>query len=191
MVIALYGINNIGKSTQAEMLLARLSKEGQSRHIKFPIYDLEPTGPLINEYLRKGNPYNLTPREAQLVYIQNRIEFAPTLTELRGKTHLILEDYAGTGIAWGIGAGVDKELLVRLNSTLPKPDVNILLDGERFIEAKEKGHVHEENDVLMAKVRKAHIMLGKEFGWQAVDANATKEEVHEEIWHIVEKAIAQ
>ncbi len=172
------------------MLLERLLGCGTARHIKFPIYDLESTGSIINEYLRAGNPHNLTPREFQFLNIQNRMHFALTLDELNEKNdNLILEDYTGTGIAWGIGAGVDKDLLIKLNNSLGVVDVNILLDGERFIEAKETGHIHEENGILINKVRQAHLELAKEFGWSIVNTNDTKEVVHEKIWSAIQAKI--
>jgi len=199
MRIALYGINRIGKSTQAGMLVDRLEKApgygGYAAHIKFPVYALEPTGPLINNYLREvdgeKNPHGLSPREFQLLNIINRKDFAPTLRGIARIKHVVLEDYVGTGIAWGIGAGVDKELLFSLNSGLPKTNVNILLDGKPFLSGTEKGHTHEENDTLTFSVRRAHIDLAKEFHWHVVDANRVEQEVHSDIWRIVDLAFQQ
>ena len=44
-----------------------------SEHIKIPVYDLDPSGLMIDEYLRKGNPDNLGLREIVLIYVYNRI----------------------------------------------------------------------------------------------------------------------
>src|SRR3989338_8946250 len=43
--------------------------------------------------------------------------------------------------------------LKKINSDLIQEDVAILLDGARFSDGKEKGHIHEENDALMETVR--------------------------------------
>jgi len=187
MIVALYGTNNIGKSVQAEMLRARFESEGEkAEHVKFPLYDLSPTGPLINEYLRGGNPRAFTPREFQLLNIQNRLAFAPALREKSAAAHIVLEDYTGTGIAWGIAAGVEKDLLVSLNKDIPAPDIEILLDGERFGTGHEEGHAHEENGTMQRRVREILLSLARENGWRIVRANASKEDVHKEIWSVVE-----
>ncbi len=66
--ITILGINNIGKSTQRELLSDRIREVGDRRvpvSIKYPFYNVEPIGPMLNDYLRNGNPFNLTPREFQ------------------------------------------------------------------------------------------------------------------------------
>ena len=164
--IVLYGINNLGKSTQAKILVQKMTDAGQpAEYLKYPIYDLEPTGPMINGYLRQGNPYNLTPREAQIVYTLNRFHFEATLkAKLDQGVNIIAEDYTGTGLAWGMGAGVDEGFLKEINRVLLKEDLALLFYGQRFKQAVENGHRHEEDDELTNKVREAHEKLGQEFG---------------------------
>lgn len=189
--IVLYGINNLGKSTQAKLLVERLQKEGQqAEYIKYPIYDLKPSGPLINEYLRNGNPLNFTPRGIQLLYVLNRTQFETNLkAKLTEGIHVIAEDYVGTGIAWGMGGGVDEPFLKDLNVHLLKEDLAFLFDGKRFTEATEANHTHETNYVLTEKVRNAHLNLSKELGWQKINANLSIEEIHDQIWQAVQNAI--
>ena len=189
--IAIYGINNLGKTLQAKMLEERLLAENfKVKRIKYPVYDLEPTGPRINAYLRKGNPDNLSAKAAQLIYVQNRKDFEPTLKAmLRENDFVIAEDYKGTGIAWGMGAGVEKNFLLYHNGSLLEEDVSILLDGKRFREGIESGHTHESNDELTEKVRLAHLELADYFHWPIVNANDTKEAVHEKIYEHVMKKI--
>jgi thymidylate kinase len=186
-IITLYGINNLGKSTQVSMTVERLRGLGLSAtSIKYPIYSLEPTGPIIFDYLRTGNPLKLTPTEVQLIYIQNRLQFQPELEKrLKENDFIILEDYIGTGLAWGIGAGVSEYLLLKLNSCLLTEDLAICLDGDRFLNAKEKGHKHEEDDNLTKKVRAAHFKFAELFGWKIVNANRPVEVVGEEIFQII------
>ena len=53
--IVIYGNNNSGKTTQAKLLVEKIKEQGlQVRYIKYPMYDLRPTGILINEYLRES-----------------------------------------------------------------------------------------------------------------------------------------
>lgn len=189
--IVLYGINNLGKSTQAKLLTESLQKQGhKAEYIKYPIYDLAPSGPILNAYLRQGNPYNLSAREAQIIYALNRTQFEATLkNKLEQGVHIISEDYVGTGLSWGIGAGVDEKFLKEINSHLLKEDLVFLFDGQRFTEATEQGHKHETDDVLIEKVRAAHLRLGEELGWHKINANLTIEEIHREILTIVEKML--
>lgn len=183
-LIVLYGINNLGKSTQAKLLVERLIKEGFSaEYLKYPIYDLNPSGEILNGYLRKGNFYNLDAKEAQIIYALNRTQYQEELiNKLKAGTIVIAEDYKGTGIAWGIGAGVSEIFLKTINSHLIEEDLVFLFDGERFKQAVEKSHKHETNDDLTTKVRWAHLKLKEEYGWIKINANLTIEEIHETVW---------
>lgn len=192
MFIVLYGINNLGKSTQAKKLVERLHAEGYAaQYVKYPIYDIHPSGTMLNQYLREGNRFNLTPREVQTVYALNRTQYEPTLKALLEQgIHVVAEDYTGTGIAWGIGGGVDRDYLNTINAHLLQEDLAFLFDGERFTEATEKNHKHETNDVLLNTVRSAHQQLGKEHGWKLINANLSIEEIHEQLWQAVQQHIA-
>ncbi|HPS21402.1 MAG TPA: hypothetical protein PLO44_01180 [Candidatus Paceibacterota bacterium] len=182
-LIAIYGINNIGKTTQVKLLKEKLEELGNKvATVKYPIYDLEPTGPQINAYLRQGNPLGFSPKEIQFVYANNRKDSTEKLQKLLLENDfVILEDYTGTGISWGMGRGVNKDYLIEINKDLLKEDLAILMDGERFLEAQEKNHIHENNYELTNKVRQAHLELAKQFGWKIVNANQTIEEVNKDI----------
>ncbi len=185
--IVLYGINNLGKSTQAKLLVERLKANGyQAEYLKYPVYELKPSGEILNDYLRLGNAYDLTPREAQIIYALNRDQYqAELIRKLKSGINVIAEDYAGTGIAWGLGAGVSEEFLKAINSHLLGEDLVFLFDGRRFKEAVEDNHRHETDEDLMNKVRWAHLKLKEEYGWLKINANEPIEAIHEEIWQKV------
>lgn len=187
-LIVLYGINNLGKTLQAEKLVDRLISEGKkARYLKYPIYDLAPSGPHINAYLRNGNPYGLSTREVQIVYTLNRTQYQERLLEqLFFGVHVVAEDYTGTGLAWG-GLG-NLNFLRDINSHLYKEDVAILLDGERFVGSIEQGHNHEEDNIRTASVRQLFSQLAKENNWGVVNANNSPDKVHEDIWTIVKSS---
>ncbi len=189
--IVFYGINNLGKTTQAKLLVKALKKKGRkAEYVKYPIYDLAPVGNLINDYLRKGNPHNFSTREFQLLHFINKLNFENTLKDKLSKgINVIAEDYFGTTIAWGVGTGVDKKLLESFYPFLHKEDMAILFDGERFINSVEKNHKHETDKGLMDKVRKTHLALGKKYKWQKVNANLSIEDLHKEILNKIEKII--
>ena len=187
-LIALYGINNLGKSTQARMLVDALIEGGHpAEYRKYALYDLEPSGPIINAYLRGGNPHSLSAREYQFIHVLNRTQADQELREmLEQGVSVVVEDYVETGIAWGVAAGVDQDLLTTLNSHLVCPDVGLLFEGERFLESKETNHRHEEDDDLMRKVAQVHYDLSLQHGWPVVNANQHREKVHADVWRIVE-----
>ncbi len=190
-LIVLYGVNNLGKTTQAKLLVDKIKQSGQAaEYVKYHIYDLEPTGPIINDYLRADNPYNLTPREFQILSAVNKYHYQPILRQkLESGIFIVAEDYWATSVAWGAGAGVDKQFLIKLNEGLIKEDLAFLFDGERFLDSAEPGHYHEENMDLTNRVRQAHLELGKEYGWVKVSVNDTIATVHTLIWEEIGKII--
>ena len=186
MFITLYGINNIGKTTQAKRLVEMLEDEGHEvEYVKYPVYDIEPSGHYINDYLR--GDAEMTEDELQMWFALNRYQFEPKLKEyLDAGKIVVAEDYRGTGIAWGTVKGADTEWLEQINSHLVDEDLVIMLDGKRNIGAKETGHAHEDNDDFMSKSRKVHLDLAERYGWNVVPViTGDIEGTAEGIWEIV------
>ena len=187
MFITLYGINNIGKSTQALRLVERLKAEGfDAVYVKFPVYDVEPTGVYLNQFLRSGGAQEISEEELQMWFAMNRFQFEPTLREwLKDGKVVVAEDYTGTGIAWGMVKGASKEWLESLNRPLIKEDLAVLLDGERFVHATEEGHIHETNEEFMKLARQIHLDLGEAYGWVKIPVQPTKDETEALVWEVV------
>lgn len=181
--IVAYGMNNLGKTTASKALADFLLARGiPASYLKYAIYDLEPTGPKINAYLRKGNPEGLTPLQFQQLQVQNRRDYEPELKRrLKEGEWIIAEDYVGTGIAWGMIAGVPLETLEKMNTGLLKPNLEFLMDGERFSTGIETNHKHEEATELWPRGRTIHLELASRYGWPIVSANQTREQVLESI----------
>lgn len=179
----IYGANNLGKSEQVFRLTQNLVRRFiPVERIKYPIYDLEPTGRLINSVVREGIP--MEPIKLQKLYAQNRRDFEPTIKGIISNgTHIVAEDYIGTGVAWGLTEGVSLEILEEINKDLLEPDICILLDGERFTSGIERGHRFEGGKWELA--REKHLFLAERYGWEIVNANQSKEKVAEDIWKIV------
>lgn len=184
--IVIYGVNNIGKTTQRELLAKQLLNFGNVLSLKIPVYDLEPTGSRISAYLREGNPEGLTVREVQKLYAINRFDFFKE-TDLSSYDYLLFEDYMATSIAW---AGVDNvsiDEILEMNKGLPEPDLCIYLKGERFMTDVEQFHTNERSDNRIEKARNIHDELAERFGWKVVDANRSVEEVATDVWEIVSR----
>lgn len=230
--IALYGINNIGKSTQTSLLVQRVISQGiRVEYIKYPIYNLDPTGKMLNEILRGKEKHSIqsmidffegtrvrrptarahktnvifrrqtivqkdvrqrvTEEELQMWYSLNRYQYDPTVRKkLDSGINIIAEDYTGTGLAWGGAKGADLEWLQNVNKFLEKPDLEILMDGERFLAGKEKVHLHESSDRLINKARKKFLELAKKNNWKIVRANQPIDRIHDTIWQLVEPLLA-
>lgn len=193
LFIVLYGANNVGKTTQIVMLTEALAKKKLDfLKIKYPLYNFEPTGPLVNTILRAPDTLDkeYSELEFQTLTAQNRKDFQPTLNLLLdAKINIIAEDYTGTGIAWGLVRGVHQERLDAINEGLIKPDLAILLDmEERYrgnIEAKHRNE--DAGEEIWEKSRNIHRELAKKYGWEIVKADQTREKVHEDIMKLVEK----
>jgi thymidylate kinase len=190
-LIVFYGTNNLGKSTQAKLLIENLKKLNiKAEYLKYPIYELKPSGRIINEYLRESNPHKLSAREAQIIYTLNRTQYQKELEKkLEQGINIIAEDYTGTGIAWGMGAGIDQSFLEEINSHLKKEDMAILFDGKRFKESIENNHKHEEDDTFARKVRKIHLTLAKKYNWEIIDANSSIKKIESDILNRIKKVL--
>lgn len=190
-MIVLYGVNNLGKTTQAKLLVKEIKKIGKkAEYIKYPLYDTEPTGKLINEYLRKGNPYKFSPREFQLLNFADNIKYEKVLEDkLKKGINIVVEDYFGTAVAWGMATEVEEKLLDYLWKFIKKEDLAFLLCGKRFLKSREKNHKHERDGKLMEKAKKIHLKLGKKHNWHKIDVSLPLKEKHAIIWEKVRKII--
>jgi len=196
--IVLLGVNGTGKSTQAQLLAEKIRTEAgnEVKYVKYPIYGLEPTGPMINSYLREGNPHKFSSREFQILHAFNRTAFEPRLTEFfESGVHVVAEDYVETSLAWGIAKGVEKKFLLELNSHLLEPDIRVFFNGRPYGTDREKNHLHESNMKLVERVFKEHQRLAKEFKWKTIDLyDEEKEpfgeaEIHERVWGLIDKSL--
>ncbi|MFA7685230.1 MAG: hypothetical protein WCX95_00335 [Candidatus Gracilibacteria bacterium] len=187
--ITLYGINNIGKTTHAKLLCKRLEEKGFKAHyLKYPIYDIEPTGPFLNKTLRDPSGQHISEDELQLWFILNRYQFEPKLEQLLEDGYIVIaEDYSGTGIAWGMAKGLSEEWLMSANKHLIKEDLSILIEGERNLRAKEKTHVHEQNDDLVEKCKAVHGYLAEKNKWKRVSLQNRVEDTSNMIFNIVDE----
>lgn len=185
--ITLYGINNIGKSTQAQILTERLIGAGyNAEFLKYPNYSVEPSGKFLDSVLRGASEQKISEDELQMWFTINRYQFQPEIEKkLKEGKILVVEDYIGTGIAWGVAKGLDRAWLENLNKNLIKEDLAIVLYGSRHVAAKEPSHIHEQNDALIEKCRLVHEDLAKRYGWKKVEVQEKFTDTAEVIFEIV------
>ncbi len=187
--IVIYGVNNLGKTTQAKRLVKELRRRGKlAEYIKFPKYDIIPSGPMADRFLRGGNPDHFSAREIQIITALNRTQCIPLIEQrLQAGVWIISEDYTGTGVGWGVAHGVPKEFLEEVNSHLLKEDMAFLLDGQRFMDSIEEAHKFEKDLALVEHARAIFKDLAREYSWKTVNANRSEEEVFTEIWDYIEE----
>ncbi len=185
--IVIYGANNLGKTTQVKLLQKTLEDKGiKVKLVKYPVYDLAPTGPKINAVLRKG--LKMDEEKLQKLYVQNRRDFEPTLKSFLNQGFwVIAEDYVDTGIAWGLVRGVSLEKLERINKGLLPEDLSILIFGKRFKDGVEASHRNESDDQIWQTAQDKHLFLAAKYGWKKINANQTIEKVHKDILKNIEK----
>lgn len=189
LLVAIYGSNNLGKTT----LIRGVGKyfdifcpEKTCATLKYPRYDT-PTGKKINQYLREGNPADLTALQAQELYAIDRRVNEPELIELLQRNSLVvLEDYSGTGISWGVHFGISRPILESLNSDLLKPEVSLLVDGNRFGDGVELNHLHENGGIeSWNSNRRVHIQSARLYNWITIDANQRRQEVLRSVLSVI------
>lgn len=188
MLITLYGINNIGKTTQALRLVERLKAEGfDAVYVKYPVYEIDPTGTFLNQFLRSGEAQAITEEELQMWFTLNRYQFQPTLKQWLDEGKIVIaEDYIGTGIAWGTVKGASTEWLETMNEHLIKEDLSIMIDGERFKDAAEDGHLHESNEAFMKRSRQVHLELAERYDWTVVPLKEGVEPMNDVLWELLQ-----
>jgi dTMP kinase len=189
--ITLYGVNNIGKSTHARLLTKYLREKGfDAFYLKYPVYDLVPTGPEINRILRSEGEQKMPEADLQKLFMQNRRDYEPTLKKMLSEGKIVIaEDYTGTGIAWGTAKGLTLEFMEKLNAGLLKEDLAILITGKRDVRATEKTHIHEQNAGLIAKVGDVLLTLAKKYKWKQVALRPSIADTAVAIRKIVEEMV--
>ncbi|MBU1151616.1 hypothetical protein KJ632_02185 [Patescibacteria group bacterium] len=188
VLITLYGINNIGKSTHAKILTRKIKKAGyEAKYLKYPIYDISPTGPFINAVLRGKGEQKISEDELQLWFVLNRYQYQPKILKLlEAGVIVVAEDYTGTGITWGAAKGLDREWLESANQHLLKEDFALMMEGQRDRSAKEDVHIHEQNEELIEKCIIEHEISARKYGWRKVPLQEEVVDTAKLIWNEVD-----
>jgi thymidylate kinase len=181
----LYGPPNTGKSLQMELLEEWLITNGISYlRLKFPLYTLMPTGPIIERALKKKQPYiDMDATELQKLTAQNRMDFQPTIIRLLNSgTTIIAEDYTLTGMGVGLFTGADMSSVVAANRFLIAPDKAIILSGRRFEKGIEPDHIMERGRERWHASKRLHYLFAEKLGYPVIDNHGSIEDVAAQVW---------
>ncbi|KAG0306499.1 hypothetical protein BGZ98_002275, partial [Dissophora globulifera] len=171
------------------MLVAALREKGHKVELcKFP--DRTTTiGQMIHAYLT--NAKDLDDRAIHLLFSANRWEAMQSMKhKLRAGTHLIVDRYAYSGVAFSSAKGLDLEWCKNPDRGLVRPDLTFFLDLPTADAEKRGGYGEEryEKRDFQEKVRNIFLQL-KSKEWVMIDARKSIQAMHYEIVRDVENMI--
>jgi dTMP kinase len=183
-LIAIEGIDQAGKRTQADFLAAHVRRERRRVTVwDFPDYTTR-LGKQLKAYL--GGKVRLDARAVHLLYAANKWEVAAELSRRLGRGEVVIVNrYTPSNIAYGLAHGLPRRWLVSLEEGLPKPDRVVVLDisPRTSLWRKRSGRdVHEDDLAYLNKVRREYLNLAKRYGWTIVDGGGDPETVRRMVW---------
>ena len=187
MLIAIEGLDQSGKATQAQRLRDQLRDEGtRARLVSFPDY-----GTAIGEEIARAlqGEREHSPEVMQLLYVANRYERRDDLERwLSGGLVVVCDRYTASSVVYGEAQGLDTDWLAQTQRFLPVADLTILLDiaPRLAVERKTVGRDRYERDlVLLDRVRESYLRQAEQPGWIRVDGERGKAQVAQEIGVLV------
>lgn len=183
-LIAFEGLDQSGKQTQAERLLAAFRAAGRgAEFLTFPEYTTA-IGTEIGHALQGQRHYD--PDTLQLLYIANRFEFRPQILQWLDEGHMVVCDrYLASSIAYGEAQGLDAAWLADLQRRLPQPSLTVLLDipPEASLNRKQVARDKFERDLpLLGRVRESYLrQAGCDAGWVHLDGARDKDVVSSDV----------
>lgn len=184
LVVAIEGVDSVGKETQAKLLAAWANGFYRSHIFSFPNYET-PTGKIIRSYLNGqfGQAVDIDPYLASMLYASDRAAMRQTFDAIlvNNKQLLIMDRYVHSNAAFQ-GAKISnmQDKLTFFKSMeevefghlrLPKPDIVIFLDAPpataKLLMEKRKGtdgktqqkDQHESNDTLLENAYQSYLLL--------------------------------
>ena len=190
MIIAIEGLDQAGKKTQAEMLVKALRRlKIKTAIFSFPDYSTI-IGKEIKNYLYGKRKF--PPEIIHFLYAANRHEKLDEIKKASSKNSVLLMNrYYHSNLVYGIANGLKEKWLQKLEEGLPKADLVIVLDtsqSDSFSRKKSRRDKFEKDKKFSKKISQIYRRLAKKYRWKIVSSN-TKQETHEEIMKIVSRKI--
>jgi dTMP kinase len=186
-LIAFEGLDQSGKQTQAERLLAALRAAGHpAEFLTFPAYETA-IGQEIDRALHGQREYQ--PDTLQLLYIVNRFEFKPKIEAwLASGAMVVCDRYQASSIAYGEAQGVDAGWLTDIQRHLPQPSLTLFMDmtPEVSLTRKKADRDRFERDMpLLRRVRQSYQRQSQAANWATVNAERDKDAVADHVINAV------
>ena len=192
-LIAFEGLDQSGKQTQAERLVAALRAGGADvQFLSFPDYQT-PIGAEIGRALRGERAY--TPDTLQLLYVANRYEYRPLIERTLAAGGIVVCDrYLASSIAYGEAQGLDGAWLADIQRYLPHPLLTILLDipPDVSLQRKQRARDRYEQDLaLLGRVRASYLRQSEGAEWVRLDGAADRDEVSGRVLSLVRSRLGR
>jgi dTMP kinase len=186
--ICIEGLDGSGKTTQAQMLVETLKKEGLHA-----VYTAEPSngvfGKILKENILTGN--KRFPVVEAVLFAVDRIDHIESeIRPLLHKGKIVVSDrYIYSSIAYQGATNLSRKWLREINRLALKPDLMILIDisAEKVLERIKGQKSIMETLHTQRMVREAYLDLAEKDGLQIVDGNTIKKEVSNKIHELVLK----
>ncbi len=193
MLVAVEGLDQSGKATQAQDLRDRLRASGyKSRVVSFPDY-----GTFLGEEIARSlqGERDYGPETMQLLYVANRFERKADIDRWHAAGLIVLFDrYVASGVAYGEAQGLDPGWLTTLQVSLPQPELTILLDiaPETAVARKTVGRDRYESDLaLLTRVRQSYLRQAGQPDWVRIDAEQAPDVVAAEMAAAIEPRLPE
>jgi dTMP kinase len=191
VLIAIEGLDQSGKETQARMLAARLTAVGrQAGVVSFPDY-ATPIGTELHRALHGEREYG--PDVIQMLMIANRYEWKPAILQALAEGRIVVADrYLASSVAYGEAQGLDPAWLFEAQKYLPQPSLTVMIDiaPATAVARKRVNRDRFEQDLAMLeRVRVSYRRQAAVPGWVAIDGERGKVEVAADIVTAVSKAL--
>ncbi len=191
-IVAVEGVDAVGKSTQSRLLFEWLSKRGvKVARMSFPDYET-PIGREIKAFLSGRRAY---PVELQhLLFAANRWEkYDEILLRLRAGEVIIVNRYTESNLAYGVANGLGTDWLANLEKGLPEANLVVVLDAPiRSLASRRPGaskDAYEKSSALQSKAKKAYRQLSRDEHWKLIDANESVADVQAMVVSTLKEAL--
>ncbi len=193
MLVAVEGLDQSGKATQAQHLRDRLRASGyKSRVVSFPDY-----GTFLGEEIARAlqGERDYGPEAMQLLHVANRFERRADIERWHAAGLIVLFDrYVASGIAYGEAQGLDPDWLATIQVSLPQPELTLLLDiaPETAAARKTAGRDRYERDLaLLTRVRESYLRQAEQPDWVRIDAEQPPDVVEAEMAAAIEPRLPE
>lgn len=193
-IVAIEGIDAVGKNTHSLLLSAWLKKRGvKTVNMSFPDYDTR-IGEEIKSFLSGRRSY---PTELQhLLFAANRWEKSDEIKSyLHAGETIIVNRYTESNLAYGRANGLGIDWLASLEKGLPRANLVIVLDAPpRSLSSRRRASSkdsYERSSALQSKAQKAYRELARERGWKLIDADGSVRDVQAAVLAAVKEALAR
>lgn len=193
MLVAVEGLDQSGKATQAQHLRDRLRASGyKSRVVSFPDY-----GTFLGEEIARSlqGERDYGPETMQLLYAANRFERKADVERWHAAGLIVVFDrYVASGVAYGEAQGLDPGWLTTLQVALPQPELTLLLDIAPGTAAARKtaGRDRYERDLaLLTRVRESYLRQARQPDWVRIDAEQPPDAVAAEMAAAIEPRLPE